>query len=65
MYQFKAKDSKLMSYLVRLGNISNKISFGYLKQTGLSRYVYEFLVCFKIIDVLLMNEYLMNKNNMK
>ena len=68
IYQFKAKDFKLIAYLVWLGNISKSFSVYYMKQTGLNEYVYDFSVDYGSIDtddILDMHECLMKKNNIK
>ena len=50
IYQFKAKYSELIAYLVCLGNISKRFSVYDMKQTGLNRYVYDFSVDYGSID---------------
>ena len=39
MYQFKAKDSEITAYPLRLGNISKGFSVDDMKETGLRAYV--------------------------
>ena len=66
MYQFKAKDSELINYLVYLGSISKDFSVNNMKKTGINGYVYGFSVNFANIDVdniLDIRKYLMNKNS--
>ena len=68
VYQFKAKDSDLVIYLLFLGNISKDFSVNIMKQTGLNRYVYGFSVDFWSIDVgniLDIHKYLIKKPDIK
>ena len=41
---FKAKDSEIVLYPLCLGKISKDCDLGYMKKTGLTRYIYDFSV---------------------
>ena len=56
IYQFKAKDSKIKIYLLRLGNISGDFSASNIKikeKTGLNGCVHDFSVTGLLILVIL------------
>ena len=61
----KGKDSEIMPYLLCLGNISKDFDLGYMEKTGLTRYVYDFIVDYwaivndKILDI---HKYVMEKS---
>ena len=63
---FKAKDSEIVPYPLRLGNISKDFDLSKAGKTGLNGYVYDFSVDYwaiandKILDI---HNYLMKKNN--
>ena len=50
MYQFKAKDSEIKSYMLGLQNISKHLAANNIKK-GLSSSVYDFPVDYNIIDI--------------
>ena len=64
--KFKAKDSEIVPYPLRLGNISKDFDFLYMRTTGMRGYIYDFSVDYnavandKILDI---HNYLMKKNN--
>ena len=63
--KFKAKDSEITPYQLRLGNISKDWSVDNIKKTGLKGYVYDFSVDYNAIavaDILDIHKYLMKKN---
>ena len=63
--KFKTKDSKIVAYLLCLGNISKDFSVDNMKKTGLNGYVYDFSVDYNAIavaDILDIHKYLMKKN---
>ena len=65
--KFKAKDSKIVSSPLCLGNISKDLSTDNMKKTGLNGYVYDFSVDYDPIavdDIKDIHKYLMKKNNM-
>ena len=63
---FKAKDSEIAPYLLRLGKISKELFPANMLETGLFGYVYDFSVDYwaiandKILDIY---KYLIKKNN--
>ena len=64
--KFKAKDSKIISTLLCLGNISKDWSVDNMKVTGLNGYVYDFSVDYgatAVDDIKDIHKYLMKKNN--
>ena len=64
--KFKAKDSKVISTPLCLGNISKDWSVDNMKKTGLNGYVYDFSVDYDAIavdDILDIHNYLMKKND--
>ena len=63
--RFKAKDSKISTYPLCLGNISKDWPVDIMKTTGLKGYVYDFSVDYNAIevsDILDIHKYLMKKN---
>ena len=65
--KFKAKDSKIVSSPLCLGNISKDQSTDNMKKTGLNEYVYDFSVDYDPIaadDIKDIHKYLMKKNKM-
>ena len=68
IYQFKAKDSQIKKYSLRLRNISGYFSANNMKKTRLTGYVYEFSVDYNImanINIINIHKYLMTKYNIK
>ena len=66
--KFKAKDSGIFAVPLCLGNISKGFSVDNMKKTGLNGYVYDFSVDYDataVDDILDINKYLMEKNNIK
>ena len=64
--KFKAKDSKIVTSPLCLGNISKDYSVDNMKDTGLNGYVYDFSVDYDVTDVddiKDIHKYLMKKNN--
>ena len=51
IYNFKAKDSKIVASPLCLGNISKDWSVDHLKKTGFTGYVYDFRVDYEAIAV--------------
>ena len=41
---FKSKNSEIVLYPLCLGNISKDFDLGYMRKTGLTRYIYDFSV---------------------
>ena len=65
--KFKAKDSEIIPYSLRLGNISKDWTHDNKKKTGFNWYIYDFITNYNAIatsDVLHIHKYLMKKNNM-
>ena len=65
--KFKAKDSKVISTPLCLGNISKDWSVDNMKDSGLNGYVYDFSVDYDAVavdDILYIHKYLMKNNNM-
>ena len=65
---FKAKDSKIVSYPLCLGNVSKDFSLVNTINTGLYGYIYDFSVNYEAIasdKILDFHKYLMEKNNIK
>ena len=63
--KFKAKNSEITAYSLRLGNISKDWSVDNMKETGLKGYVYDFSVDYDAIvvsDILDIYKYLTKKN---
>ena len=64
--KFKAKDSEITPYQLRLGNISKDCSVDNIKKTGfINGYIYDFSVDYdtiEIFDILDIHKYLMEKN---
>ena len=63
--KFKAKDSEITAYPLRLGNISKDQTVDNMKKTGLKGYVYDSSVDYDAIavsDILDIHKYLMKKN---
>ena len=61
----KAKDSEILAYLLRLGNISKDWSQYNMKKTGFNGYIYDFSSDYNVIavsDILDIHKYLMEKN---
>ena len=44
VHKFKAKDSEIVPYPLRLGGISKDLEVGYMRTSGLIGYVYDFSV---------------------
>ena len=69
IYQFKAKDSEIKNYPLRLGNISGDFSANKMKKkTGLNRCVYDFSVDYRAFDtsnIIDIHKYLMKKHNIE
>ena len=63
IYKFKAKDSKIVTSPLCLGNISKDWSTDNKKKTGFNGYVYDFRVDYDIDDIRDIHKYLMKKNN--
>ena len=66
IHKFKAKDSEIVSYLLCLGGLSKDFEVGYMRASGLIRYVYDFSVDYGAIavdDIQDMHKYLMQDNN--
>ena len=64
--KFKAKDSKVISTPLCLGNISKDWSVDNMKKTGFNGYVYDFSVdcsAIAVDDILDIYNYLMKKND--
>ena len=62
---FKAKDSKIVSCPLCLGNISKHFSSSEMRKTGLNGYLYDFSVDFDAIvndKILYVHKYLKEKN---
>ena len=65
--KFKAKDSKTVTSVLCLGNISKDWSVDNVKRTGFTGYVYDFSADYNAIEVdniKDIHKYLMEKNNM-
>ena len=65
IYTFKAKNSKIVSSPLCLGNISKDWSVDNMKKTGLNGYVYDFSVDYEatdVDDIKDIHKYLMKKN---
>ena len=65
IYNFKAKDSKIVPSPLCLGNISKDSSVNNIKRTGFTGYVYDFRVDYNAIavdDIKDIHKYLMEKN---
>ena len=63
--KFKAKNSEILAYSIRLGNISKNWSIDNMQKTGLKGYVYDFSTDYDYIpvsDILDIHKYLMEKN---
>ena len=64
MHKFKAKDSEIVPYLLCLGGLSKDFEVGYMRASGLIRYVYDLSVDYGAIavdDILDMEKYLMEE----
>ena len=64
--KFKVKDSKIVTSLLCLGNISKDWSVDNMKRTGYTGYVYDFSADYNAIEVdniKYIHKYLMEKNN--
>ena len=64
--KFKAKDSKTVTSVLCLGNISKDWSVDNVKRTGFTGYVYDFSADYNAIEVdniKDIHKYLMEKNN--
>ena len=64
--KFKAKDSKIVSNNLCLGNVSKDFSTSNMSKTGFSGYIYDFSVDYDAIDVdniKSIHKYLIKKNN--
>ena len=65
IHKFKAKDSEIVPYPLRLGGISKDPEVGYMRTSRLIGYVYDFSVGYGAIavdDILDIHKYLMKKN---
>ena len=65
IYNFKAKDSKIVPSPLCSGNISKDSSVNNIKRTGFTGYVYDFRVDYNTIavdDIKDIHKYLMEKN---
>ena len=63
--KFKAKDSEILVYSLRLGNISKDWSQDNMKKTGFNGYIYDFSTDYNAIavsDIQNIHNYLMKKN---
>ena len=70
IHQFKAKDSEIKRYPLRLGNISKDVSINNMKKTGLNGYVYNFWFCVDynavaVDDILDIHKYWIKKHDIK
>ena len=68
IHKFKAKVSEILATPLCLGNISKEFSVDNMKKPGLNGYVYDFSVDYNAIavdDILDIQKYLMEKNNIK
>ena len=66
--RFKAKDSEITPYELRLGNIPKDWSIDNMKKTGLKGYVYDFSVDYDstdVGDIKDFHKHLMKKNKIK
>ena len=66
IHKFKAKDSEIAPYPLCLGGLSKNFEVGYMRASGLIRYVYDFSVDYGAIAVdhiLDIRKYLMKKNS--
>ena len=66
--EFKAKDSKIVSTPLCLGNISEDFSVDNILKLGLNAFVFDFSVDYDAIavdDILDIHKYLMKKNDIK
>ena len=66
IHRFKAKNSKIVTNPLCLGNISEDFSVYIMKKTGLYGYVHDFSIDYKAIaadKILDIHKYLMEKNN--
>ena len=65
--KFKSKNTKILPYLLCLGNISKDLSVDDKKKTGFNDFVYDFSVDYDDVavdDILDIHKYLMKKNKM-
>ena len=65
IHKFKAKDSKIVTTPLCLGNISKDFSVDNIKNTGLNGHIYYFSVDYNAIavdDILDIHKYLIEKN---
>ena len=65
--KFKAKDSKILTTPLCIGNISKELSLDNMKRTGFNGCIYDFSVDYDAIavdDMFDIRKYLMKKNNM-
>ena len=68
IHKFKAKDTEIIASPLCLGNISKDFSVDNMKKIRLNGYVYDFSVDYYAIavdDILDIQKYLMEKNNIK
>ena len=68
IHKLKGKDSKIVTFPLCLGNISKDFSVDNMKKTGLNGNVYGFSVDYDAIaadDILEIQKYLMERNNIK
>ena len=66
IYEFKAKDSKIVATPLCLGNISKDWSIDNMKRTGFNWYVYNFSIDYDstdVDDIKDIHKYLIKKNN--
>ena len=57
-YQFKATDSKIKKYPLYLGNISKDFTANNINITGLSGYVYEFLLIIILLILIILSTFI-------
>ena len=57
-YQFKATDSKIKKYPLYLGNISKDFTANNINITGLSGYVYEFLLIIILLILVILSTFI-------
>ena len=50
--KFEVKDSEIVAYPLRLGNISKYVFVDNMKETGLKGYFYDFIVNYNVIIML-------------
>ena len=68
IYKFKAKDFKINSYPMCLGNISKDFSNDDMEKAGIHGYVYDFSIDYGSIgvdNILNIHQYLMQKHDIE